>query len=86
VSTLGTTLTACRLFAVLCAGDPMPITDRRTERCADLFIVRCTPSLRAALQRASERELVSASAYVRGALLRRLREDGIEPLDQQVTT
>jgi hypothetical protein len=55
------------------------IADRRyIDRCADLFTVRCTPGLRQALQRACERELMSASAYVRGALLRRLREDGID--------
>jgi hypothetical protein len=38
-------------------------------------------SLRQALQRACERGLISASAYIRGALLRRLRDEGIE-LDQ----
>jgi hypothetical protein len=59
------------------------IPDRRTERCGDLFTVRCPPNLREALQLACERELISASAYVRGALLRRLREDGIELPDQQ---
>jgi hypothetical protein len=53
------------------------IADRRTERCADLFVVRCTPSLRQALQRVCERDLISASTYIRGALLARLRTDGI---------
>ena len=60
------------------------ITDPgRAARCGDLFIVRCPANLREALERASKRELISASAYVRGALLRRLRDDGIE-LDQHI--
>jgi hypothetical protein len=60
------------------------IADSRANRCAELFAVRLTPSLRQALRRACERELVSASAYVRGAVLRRLRDEGIE-LDEQPT-
>lgn len=56
-------------------------TDQAHTRCSDLFVIRCTPALRAALDRAADRGLISASAYVRGALLMRLRADGL--LDDQ---
>jgi hypothetical protein len=52
------------------------------ERCADYVTVRCPVSLRQAVQRASERERLPASEYVRRALRRSLREDGIELPDE----
>jgi hypothetical protein len=58
------------------------VINRRTERCTDYVTFRCPVSLREALQLASERERLPASEYMREALRRSLREDGIELLDE----
>jgi hypothetical protein len=54
------------------------VNSREVKRCADFIAVRCPVVLRQAVQQASEREGIPASQYVRDALRRRLREDGIE--------
>ena len=41
--------------------------------------VRTPPQLSAALRFAADRDLLSVSAYVRRALVQKLREDGIDP-------
>jgi hypothetical protein len=42
------------------------------------MLVRCPPSLPAAVARAADRSMTSASSYVRGAVLEQLRRDGID--------
>jgi hypothetical protein len=86
VPTVGTTLTVLAVRRPSARVLKMQNTpDRDRSRSGDLFMMRCPPSLRQALQRASERHLISAAAYVRLALLRRLRDDGIE-LDEPHAT
>ena len=46
-------------------------------RCDDALFVRCPPILHAALQRAAKHSTVTISAYLRDALIERLRADGI---------
>ena len=45
----------------------------------NVLFVRVSDNLSAAVERAAEHELVSLSAYVRGALAQRLRRDGFDP-------
>jgi hypothetical protein len=56
----------------------MSSTDQARMRCADFFVVRCPTALRKALSLAADRNLCSASAYVRLAVLERLRAEGID--------
>ena len=53
--------------------------DPARVRCDDAIFIRCQPFLRAALKRAAKHSSVSISAYLRNALIERLRADGISP-------
>jgi hypothetical protein len=59
------------------------LDSREAKRCADYITVRCPASLRQGAQQASDARGVPISEYVREALQRQLREDGIA-LDEPV--
>ena len=43
----------------------------------DVIHFRCPPVLPKAVREAAERQMISASAYMRGAILERLTRDGV---------
>jgi hypothetical protein len=45
---------------------------------ADVIHFRCQRALPAAVKRAAHRKMISASAYVREAIVERLKSDGID--------
>lgn len=51
---------------------------RQNSKFPAAIFVRCPPSLPAAVARAADRSMMNISAYVRGAVLERLRRDGID--------
>jgi predicted HicB family RNase H-like nuclease len=55
--------------------------DIQSDDYSGAFYLRCPPSLPAAIRQAARRDMTSASAYVRGAILDRLKRDGHAPKD-----
>jgi hypothetical protein len=53
----------------------------RSSKFPSAMLVRCPPSLPAAVARAADRGMTSTSAYVRGAVLEQLRRDGIDVVE-----
>ena len=49
----------------------------RQRRFTENITLRCPPSLRRAVDELAERELIAASDYIRMAVLRQLRADGV---------
>jgi hypothetical protein len=60
-----------------------PRRNPQHEYSSALF-VRCPPELPAAITRAAEREMTTASAYVRSAVIDKLRRDGVDPCEVAV--